>query len=182
MLRRVQLFVLCVVLACLSERSRNLPSVHTNLQHHNPIRIQIDHHFSDYEHRQFIAVLPSLSGLNLRYIEVVDHPDLYVQKWINPRPEDMSLGLYFSNTNFILIDSGRIFTELQLRAAILHETGHWLGMRHVCLDQENNLPKYGCSPVGYGPGIMNPLLTFDHVQEFTTLDILEYQRVSRMRL
>lgn len=75
------------------------------------------------------------------------------------------------------------------RQAVGHEVGHALGMVHICQHAGDALD---CSPVGYGPAMMNPQLgggtpgTIGFHEAFsdalgedapTPLDLAEYRRV-----
>ena len=175
MWKRFTLLALILLLACAA-----LPTItQHHIQHHNPIRIQIDDRFNVYEHRQFIKAFSHLSHLNLRFVEVSEYPDLRIKWWSNPVITSRTIGLHYAGQNYVLISTDRIATEAQMRAVVLHETGHWLGMTHVCRDEQHNSVKYHCSPVGYGMGIMNPVIGRTHVQEFTDLDIQEFRRAMR---
>lgn len=145
------------------------------------IRVEVDRRFSSYDHKQILKALGHLSTLNLRFIEVNNYPNLSIKFWANPQINSRTIGFHRFNENAIYIDSYRTFTDDQLRALVLHETGHWLGMRHICLDATgpNYSTKYDCSNVGYGTGIMNPILLSRHVQDFTELDIREFREHSR---
>ena len=178
MWKRLSFLALFLLLACASPQP--LPTItQQHIQHHNPIRIQIDDRFNVYEHRQFIKAFSHLSQLNLQFIEVTEYPDLRIKWWINPVISSRTIGLHYPGQNYVLISTDRIATEAQLRAVVLHETGHWLGMTHVCRDERHNSVKHHCSPVGYGVGIMNPEIGRNHVQSFTDLDIQEFRRAMR---
>ena len=152
-------------------------SNHSNPPRNNVIRIEIDSRFTNYEHQEITKALEHLSTLNLRFVEVSNNPDLSIKFWRNPEIHSIIIGLHRINQDVIYVDSMRATTEDQLRALVLHETGHWLGMRHVCLDGREPT-KYDCSNVGYGVGIMNPIILSNHIQDFTDLDIREFRKHS----
>lgn len=172
MFKRWGLVILALLLNCLPTSISNPNYYFTH--HHQLVRIEIDTRFSDYEHEEIAKALEHLSTLNLRFIEVNDSPNLSIKFWRNPDIHSAIIGLHRYDQNVIYIDSMRATTENQLRSLVLHETGHWLGMRHVCLDGSST--KYDCSTIGYGVGIMNPVILTTHVQDFTDLDIREFRR------
>lgn len=88
-----------------------------------------------------------------------------------------TIGLHYPGQDYVLVSTEGTSTEAQMRAIVLHETGHWLGMGHVCRDARHASVKYHCSPVGYGLGIMNPVLGGNAPQEFTDLDLQEFRRI-----
>lgn len=73
-----------------------------------------------------------------------------------PRCE-LGAGRYTPIARLIEIDPVCTQGLLVQRAALAHEIGHWLGMRHVCRFAGE---VQDCSPVGYGPAVMNPSLTY----------------------
>ena len=154
-----------LVMGCLAPR-----------RHPPTLRIQIESRFSSYEHRQFLEALPALRTLGFNPVEVQQDQthDVVIRYWDNLDPHSKLIGLTTWDTDYVQIASARVASEPQLRAIVLHELGHWLGMNHVCLFPGE---RPTCSTVGYGVAIMNPEITLDHVQVYTNLDILEFRRV-----
>jgi hypothetical protein len=150
--------------------------------HSTPFNISIDPSFSDYERRQFTTALPSLRGLSLNYNVVPSfhsHIDLYVRLWRNPKIGSNAIGLYPPHSNYILIDPEGISTENQMKTIVVHEIGHWLGMRHLCLTNRD-VNKYDCfTEVGFGIGVMNPVIDREAQNTFSQLDISNFHSVLR---
>ena len=148
----------------------------------NPINISLDSSFTDYERRQFKTALPSLHGLNLNYqlvSPIHPHVDLYVRDWRNPKIGSNTIGLYRSHSNYILIDVEGISTDQQMRTIIVHEIGHWIGMRHVCLTNRD-VAKFDCyTEVGFGTGVMNPIINRESSNSFSALDLRNFHSVLR---
>ncbi len=85
------------------------------------------------------------------------------------------------------LDRACFTSESTFAQAVGHEVGHALGMGHVCL-RPGDAP--ACSPVGYGPAMMNPRISgsgpgpgfheawLDALGEVdpTPLDLAEYAR------
>lgn len=63
------------------------------------------------------------------------------------------VGRYLPGTRFMECDVVCAHGYGELRTCLAHELGHALGMKHICR-QSGELTD--CSPVGYGPAIMNP--------------------------
>ena len=92
-------------------------------------------------------------------------------------------GLYTLGSAVARIDESRTPGELAWESVAAHELGHWLGLQHVCRYQGEAAD---CSPVGYGPAVMNPSVYEQALPDgadaipttsFTTLDLLECNRV-----
>lgn len=66
-------------------------------------------------------------------------------------------GQHTLGTNVVRIDPVCTQGSLVMRAAVIHELGHWLGMSHVCRQAGEATD---CSPVGFGQATMNPSLTY----------------------
>lgn len=87
------------------------------------------------------------------------------------------------------IDRTCFTSESTFSQAIGHEIGHALGMGHVCLRAGDAAE---CSPVGFGPAMMNPRISADGPgpgfheawldalgeADPTPLDLAEYRRVA----
>lgn len=184
------LFLLMFMLACISfNPSRNTIYGNSDEQracyffrNTTPINISLDSDFTDYERRQFTTALPSLRRLNLNYVlvsSVHSHVDLYVRSWRNPKIGSNTIGLYRSHSNYILIDVEGISTDQQMQTIINHEIGHWLGMRHICLTNRD-VYKYDCfTEVGFGMGVMNPIIDRGSSHLFSELDMNNFHSVLR---
>lgn len=155
------------------------------VQHNSPttLFISFEPGFTGYELRLFHEALPSFSTMDIRFV-VTDNPgsaDLIVKPWYNPDYSDGRVGLYPGGTNYVMIATSRLETDEQFRAILLHEIGHWMGLSHVCLFADVR-DRSDCSPVGVGEAVMNPVISSQHVQQFTTLDIAEFHRsINRRR-
>jgi hypothetical protein len=94
-----------------------------------------------------------------------------------------SAGYHRLGTSVATVNITCTHSPEMLQLAMMHEIGHVLGMTHVC---KNAITTEQCSPVGYGPSMMNPVIeegwTDDSVPnsgiqyEITSLDIQEYRR------
>jgi hypothetical protein len=102
--------------------------------------------------------------------------DLYVSRWNSGHSPN--IGLYNYRTSYILVDPQRMATEEQLSSVFMHETGHWLGMSHVCTGMET-LRRTDCSPVGHGTSVMNPFTDPGLMPRFSDLDAAEFRRINR---
>lgn len=89
------------------------------------------------------------------------------------------MGLYTTGANYIEVAKSCTSSESQYQAVIVHEIGHWLGMRHVCLPDRRTTDV--CSPVGVGTALMNPYVGVTHSMSPVELDLSEYDRVCWLR-
>lgn len=104
--------------------------------------------------------------------------DVVIRHWTF-NCESLILGSYTAETNYTLIDPRCSITDQQFRAVVVHELGHWLGMRHVC--RPDGRTSDVCSPVGRGEAVMNPTTAIDQSAMPNRLDIAEYNRVCWIR-
>lgn len=93
-------------------------------------------------------------------------------------------GRHVVGTRVAEVDPACTPGDTAFRTAVAHEIGHVLGMRHVCRREGE---AEDCSPVGYGPALMNPYLweqkdPLDPVpftDSPTDLDLAEFRRTRR---
>ena len=99
----------------------------------------------------------------------------------------LGAGRWLVGTRIVEIDPTCTPGDSLFRQAVGHEVGHAIGMTHICL-HPHDAPD--CSPVGYGPAMMNPRLNAATVgagfgEAFTDtlgedspteLDLAEYRR------
>lgn len=91
-------------------------------------------------------------------------------------------GRYSPGSPIVECDPVRTQGYEALCACVAHETGHLLGMQHVCT-QTGEAPD--CSPVGQGVAIMNPSVVYGDTSKNETvsqstptdLDLAEFRRV-----
>lgn len=96
-----------------------------------------------------------------------------------------SAGYHRLATNVATIFTNCTHSPEMMQLALMHEIGHVLGMTHVCRNAITN--ETTCSPVGYGPAFMNPVIEDGYTEdlvpnrglqyELTSLDIAEYRRI-----
>lgn len=86
---------------------------------------------------------------------------------------DGIIGIQPPYSNLIYLNVGNILTDLQFQAVFMHETAHWIGLRHICVANERE----ECSNVGKGIAIMNPITDTNPPVYFSGLDSLEFRRV-----
>lgn len=107
----------------------------------------------------------------ITFIETGSHGSrVHVSRWRNNQPQSSVIGCYVDGTRTVLIDADKILSDNQFIGTVIHEIGHWLGMNHVCtIRGEASF----CSAVGYGPAIMNPYISREHITELSPLDLRE---------
>lgn len=144
------------------------------------IYVYFDPSYSLQEKKQMILTFERFRSLGLRP-RLVESTSFFVKNVYVRNSDEFfgqtDLGMYSSNTSFIQVPANRIESTHQLQMIFMHEMGHWLGMRHVCLESERFLRK-DCSPVGYGVAIMNPINVPVFAAVFTALDQAEFQRIN----
>lgn len=134
--------------------------------------------------------LNDLSALGPTFVLAPEGSATYViRAWSSGGHCEHGAGQWTPGTHFAEVDATCTGGLLGLRTAVAHELGHMLGMQHICM-AANELTN--CSPVGYGPAIMNPNVSYgdplvgeENVSAYTGvpqvapshLDILEYSRV-----
>ncbi len=135
--------------------------------------ISFDGMFTLWQRQTMISALQSYRAVGVRFVPTYGEPSVAVHFWTNTDPTNTMIGEW-RYQNAIYIDPNRIISKQQLQAIILHELGHWFGLKHICV-RPTELPT--CYPIGYGEAIMNPFLSSDNITEFTSLDIAEFHRV-----
>lgn len=140
-----------------------------------PRHITVGIHPDFTEHQRFLirSAVIDLKHLGVHGM-VVDGPaDVVVRHWTF-NCDSLILGSYTVETDYTLVDPRCITTDQQFRAVIVHELGHWLGMRHVCRPDGRTTDV--CSPVGRGEAVMNPHTEAAQSSIPSRLDIAEYNR------
>jgi len=114
------------------------------------------------------------STINQRISSSQPHRIIYVYNWLNLDSNSGTVGVYPYRTDRIYIDETRCGSPREFRTVFLHEFGHWAGLSHICLtEQQKNEPRNRCDlrmPVG--PAIMNPIVSNNTPEVFTPLDDL----------
>lgn len=107
----------------------------------------------------FDDALRDAEALGPAFVRVADRSraDLTFEHFDSGPGCAMGAGQFTVGTSLARVDPVCTQGLLVLRAAIVHELGHWLGLRHVCR-QPGEVAD--CSPVGFGPAVMNPALTY----------------------
>ena len=93
----------------------------------------------------------------------------------------LGAGRWEVGSRVVEVDPTCTHGDTAFRSAVGHEVGHALGMAHVCQRPGDALD---CSPIGYGPAMMNPSLggggeSFDPAladDAPTPFDLAEYRR------
>lgn len=143
--------------------------------------------FSEAQLVDLRAALRSMDALGPTFVEVPDWTgaDVVVRDWDGDgRTCALGAGQHRVGTNVAEINP-TCAAGLALRATMVHEVGHVLGLAHVCMEG-SELPD--CSPVGIGPAAMNPRAAYgDPIDQTrytgvaqdspTQLDIDEWNRV-----
>lgn len=148
------------------------------------IRVQFDSAFTPRERFLAISALSKINLLNVFPLAVEDHPDLLVRHWRNFRcvegeHREQTLGFYTNFQNSVWIAPGCIDSDREYQTVVIHEIGHWLGMRHIC--RANRRTTDGCSPVGLGIAVLNPYLDSLNTPDVSSLDRIEYNRACWIR-
>ncbi|TXH11333.1 MAG: hypothetical protein E6R04_01765 [Spirochaetes bacterium] len=145
-----------------------------------PRNITVGIHPQFTAHERFLIgmAVNDLKHLNVFGRVVEGESDIVIRHWTF-NCETLILGSYTSETNYALVDPRCSTTDQQFRAVVVHELGHWLGMRHVCRPDGKTTDV--CSPVGRGEAVMNPNTSVNQVSIPNRLDIAEYNRVCWIR-
>lgn len=143
------------------------------------IRVALDPRFTPRERWLGETALLNMKHLGVRVQVVAQSPEVEVRRWNLHNCRDMILGMHITYANFVLVDPGCMLSDRQYQTVVIHEIGHWLGMRHVC--EEDGRTTDVCSPVGRGDAILNPYIDWQHTVIPTRLDISEYNRVCWVR-
>lgn len=156
------------------------------------IRVGIDNKFSIFQQELIKQSFIYLRAFNVDFVYVggaQQNTDVFIGKWnnvsLNPethryeRCGNEQMGIYRRGTSYVRIDPDCVSTEQQFIVLAIHELGHYLGLSHVC--REDNRTSDTCSSVGKGLAIMNPFLSLDHPIRISSLDLLEYERAFEQR-
>lgn len=142
------------------------------------ITVSLHPEFTSHERELITQAVNDLRHLNV-FGRVVDGTaNVIVRHWTF-NCDSMILGSYTSDTDYVLVDPRCSTNDQQFRAVVVHELGHWLGMRHVCRPDGKTTDV--CSPVGRGEAVMNPITSVDQEPIPNRLDLAEYNRVCWIR-
>ena len=177
----IALFGYCCVPPTIVERNQNREHGITNeVRNSEIIYVYFDSSYSAEEKKQMLLTFDRFQVIGLRP-RLVESRSFYMKDvYVRNSDEFFSqsdLGLYSSNTSYIQVPINRIESHHQLQMIFMHEMGHWLGMKHVCIESERFV-RTDCSPVGYGNAIMNPINVPAFAANFTILDQQEFQRIN----
>lgn len=142
------------------------------------ITVAIHPDFTAQQRFLIALAVNDLKVMNVIGRVVEGRADVLVRHWTF-NCETFILGSYTAETDYALVDPRCSTTNQQFRAVVVHELGHWLGMRHVCRPDGRTTDV--CSPVGRGEAVMNPTTSVDQVSIPNRLDIAEYNRVCWIR-
>lgn len=110
------------------------------------------------------SALTAANALGPTFVEATDsaHADIVLRDWDST---DCSLGSgrWYPGTNVIEVNPTCV-AGLELQAAAIHELGHVLRMTHICMEGGELMV---CSPVGIGPAVMNPRVSYGDVLDMT---------------
>ena len=183
-------FILACLVICLGYGKLPNPFQKPTLNHppcftagdSTTLMVAYDSRFSPEEVQIMERALTEYTHVGITFRTVARNENLHVSVWRNSTGNHR-IGEYAIGTNEVWVDTMRItdsnsktgMTYL-LGSIVIHETGHWLGMQHVCsYPNEDEV----CSPVGLGIARMNPLLWNADRPALNHLDILEFNRTSR---
>lgn len=152
------------------------------LRNSSVIYIYFDQTYSTEEVNQMVLTFGRFSAIGLRARFVASQNFNFKDIYVRNSEETFSqsdLGMYSNRTSYIQVPINRMESFHQLQMIFMHEIGHWLGMKHICLDHERNI-RSDCSPVGYGNAIMNPINVPAMPASFSEFDRLEFQRINHL--
>jgi hypothetical protein len=178
-----------MVVAIFAASCADAPSQHDPARHG---RVLVFYGADDWTSQQrdaFAAELLAMEALGPDFTLATElAADVVVRHWDSGDGCTHGAADYTAATHTIRIDPVCTHGDLELRTALGHELGHFLGMTHVCRSS-GELPV--CSPVGTGAALMNPRLSYGD-PEITTdrvydgevapvwphaLDLAEFNRV-----
>lgn len=145
------------------------------------IKIAFDTRFTKKERLlgEFALLHFRVFGIQTQVVSQLES-NVEVRKWTGHRCSDHLLGQYTLNDAHVLIDPSCIHSDDQYQSVVVHEIGHWLGMRHIC--EKDGKTTDVCSPVGKGRAVLNPYLSVYHLPDPQRLDVAEYNRICWMRI
>lgn len=190
-MRKKQNFILIFLLVLVSldcSGARKYTSSVTDLRRDCPrrvIRYTIDSHFGINHSNLIRDIMPNFVEIGVDVLEVrhEDHPNVTIRYWRNEgsedRCEDSRIGVYRHHANYVEVDPDCSESDYQFQVTVLHEVGHWLGLRHICNTDGRTTNNY-CSRVGRGSAIMNPYIDWAQSPHFTDLDRMERSRTCNL--
>jgi hypothetical protein len=146
------------------------------------IYVYFDQSYSTEEKVQMSLTFGRFAAIGLRSRFVESHSFFLKDVYVRNSEETFTqsdLGMYSSHTSYIQVPINRMESFHQLQMIFMHEIGHWLGMKHICMEHERNI-RSDCSSVGYGNAIMNPINVPAMPASFSELDRLEFQRINHL--
>lgn len=175
-------FAFCAALLGCSPPDQHAPEVF------GTVRVWISPAWLPIDRPRIVEQLANLGRLGPQFV-VADAPsyaDVLVYPFESDDCQRTGAGRWFSGTRRIEVDPACTGGDTAFRTAIGHEIGHAIGMRHVCMYEDETTD---CSPVGFGRAMMNatidegddPLAPVPFTDRPTELDLLEYARVFRAR-
>lgn len=147
------------------------------------IRVALSPDFSQHSRELATQALGALNrfGITTEIVGINSNPNpnITVNLWRHHDCTDDRIGIYTHGENLVEVDPGCSATDEQFQTIVVHEIGHWLGLRHIC--NSDNVTSDRCSDIGRGVAVMNPYLSSDQSHEPTQLDIDEYTQTCWLR-
>lgn len=107
-----------------------------------------------------LSELGALDSLGPRFVAVDEgSAQVVVRPFDSGASCGHGVGRYAIGADYVEVDPACTRGYDELKAAVAHEIGHWLGMRHVCMRGGETSD---CDDaVGYGAAVMNPRVAYD---------------------
>lgn len=136
------------------------------------IRVGYDHSFDEHHVYLIQEALIVLRDYRINAELVETNPTVSIKRWRKHQCHDTHLGQYFDGRNYVEVDPPCFLSDHQFKVGIVHELGHWLGMRHLC--DQDRAQEHHCVPEVTGVAVMNPTIGRIHLLHPSNLDITEY--------